>query len=286
MVGVSMFRATYMVIRYIPNILREEFVNVGVLLICPEAKFQGVRAISTFGEGSRVKLLGGGDSWFVHHALSKLGEAVNHHRTGEILGNDHRFLTLQDLGVLWQMYGANNIQLTKPRSAATSDPEAILNQLFQDYVGEQPAASPSRNITRTVINRRVHSTFAEQGLFKLGLEEDWRVPVSTEPTIDYAYRNGVWNCYQSISFAGREQQFSLLVNAYRQIARDAEKSADEAVKKAKFTVLGYKPMQFSKQVKNNLAALKEDKIEVVDFNDAPDIALDIKKHLETHQLVS
>jgi len=285
MVGVSMFRAVYMIIRYIPDTLREEFVNIGVLLACPEADFQGVRAISSFGEGSKVKLLGDGDGYFVRHTLNKLSNIVDKRSTGEILGNDGRCLTPGDSENLWQMYRANNIQLSEPRTAATSDPKATLEQLFQDFVGGQSTISRSSNITRTVINRHVRSVFAEQGLFKLGLREDWRLPVSTEPIVDYAYKNSVWNFYQAISFSGKEQRFSLQTNAYRQVASDAKKSSSEVVAKAGFVVLGYLPAQPSKQVRNNLAALEEDNIKFVDFQEAPDIARDIRTHLQAHQLV-
>lgn len=277
-------QATYMVVRYLPDVPREEFVNVGVVLICPSVGFQGIRVIETFGEGSRAKLLGG-EGLFVRHSLTKLRNAITHNQVDDLLGTKlapEGLLTPSGLSDLQQIY-CNNIRFGPSRTAVTENPALTLEKLYQEYVGEQAVKSEPKSITRTIIRRKVNEVFSQQGLFNLGLTEDWRLPLLTEPTVDLAYKNRVWHCYQAISFAGHERLVTTAVNAYRQTARDARDSQTE-VRDAQFMVLGHKPSNLFRQASNLEAALIHDGIQVADYRDAPQIAQDIKRHLEAHQL--
>lgn len=277
-------QATYMVIRYLPDVPREEFVNVGVVLICPDVSYQGIRVVETFGDGSRAKLLGG-DGFFVQHSLVKLRNAIDHKHVDDLLGKKlapEGRLSPQGMLDLYQIY-CNNVRFSQPRTAVTENPELTLEKLFKEYVGSQQSRPQPKTITRAVIRRSVKEVFSQQGLFDLGLTEDWRLPLITEPTVDLAYKNQVWHCYQAISFAGYERSVTNSVNAYRQTARDARDSGTE-VRDAKFMVLSHKPSTLSKLLSNLEAVLKQDSIEVADYREAPAIAQSIRKDLEAHQL--
>jgi hypothetical protein len=292
MVAMNRMPATYSVIRYVPSVPREEFVNVGVILICPAVSFQAMLTLPDFGKDSRIKALVNTDGLFVRHALNKLDEALRNRSINEILGqfSDPRAnLGVDDLSNLWEMYRTNNIQLSPPRPATTTNPASTLEELFREFVSEPPRGARGRIISRKIIRREVTNVFRQEGLFGAGkVQEEWELPTLTKPTVDLAYQNHVWHCFQAIAFAAAERTVTNDVNAYRSVARDAREGKDleEAVKKAVFTVLADVPRTPNPRVSNLIAALKDDVIEVADYREAPQIAQDIARDLREHDLVA
>ncbi len=280
-------QAFFMVVRYVPHVLREEFVNVGVVLSCPEANFQAIEHLPSFGEDSRAKLFDG-DGLFARHTINKLRNTLQgktlQTMLGEKLAPEGR-MTLEGMSALHHAY-CNNIQFSLPRTVLTGDPATTLESLYAEYVGVQPTKTESKSITRTKIRQHVYSVFDSFGLFSFGsasVSQDWELPIPTEPTVDLAYKSEIWHCYQAISFVVRERDFTNAVSAYRTTARDAQQSTGE-VGNAQFMALVYKPLTLSNKIKNLEAALTHDGIEIADYREAPQIAKDIKKHLEAHQL--
>jgi Protein of unknown function (DUF3037) len=281
-----MFKATYSILRYVPRILREEFVNVGVLLVCPELGFKRVLTLSHFGEGSRVKALRDTDGWFVQHAVGKLRRAFDDGSVNDLLDKPGGApLEAADVQALFEMYRVNNLQLSEPRLYPTNNPEVTLLELFTEFVGEQTQPRQAKSVTRRVIKRDVHSTFMQLGL--LGEDkvmENWELPTLTKPTVDLAYKNDVWHCYQAVSFATHERDMTYAVNAYRQAAHDARASReDETLRKAEFMVLGFVPQDAPQRVSSLLEALRVDEIAFTDYREAPNIAQDIARDLQAHQ---
>ncbi len=131
------FKANYSIIRFIPNILREEFVNVGVILICSEKGYQGIKTLSDFGKGTKVKALDEkADGNFVRHAMTGLRNAIEHKRVSELIGKDlasNGLLELRGFEVLVGSY-QNNIRLTPPKPLLTIDPKATLEEIYKDFV--------------------------------------------------------------------------------------------------------------------------------------------------------
>lgn len=280
-------RATYSVIRYVPSVTREEFVNVGVLLICPQVGFQAMRTLHGFGEGSRIKSFEQTDGLFVRHAMTKLRDALEDKSINATLMKPEADASLEpkDLQNLFEMYQVNNVQFSPPRSVATTEPAVTLEELFQDFVGAAPRSTAPKTVTRTVIRDKAHKEFSQLGLFQLGLQEEWEVPTRTRPKVDFAYLNHVWHSYQAISFTAHEQALTNAVNAYRQTARDAREDSNlpENVRDTKFTVLAHQSTSASVRVRNLIEALEFDRIVVADHRDAADIAKDIERDLREHQ---
>jgi hypothetical protein len=285
-----MHKAIYSVLRYIPDVPREEFVNVGVLLICPELKFQKVLHIPSFGDGSKAKLLMGSDGQFVRHAVGKLARAIENLSINELLGHENpkTLLSLQDLHDLSRIYAANNIQLTPPRSAATVNPEVTLQEIYGWFVAEPIIQKQSNTVNRARILRDVSSQFRQQGLFDAGVQEDWVVPVGTKSRVDLAYQNHVWHCYQAIPFEIAESRLSMSVNAYRSVKRDAQESRDAPpeVQAAKFSVLTLPPKNPQPRVADLIALLKDEGFDILDYRDTGSLTQSIAKDLQAHSPLS
>ncbi|GGR68366.1 hypothetical protein GCM10008959_33110 [Deinococcus seoulensis] len=273
---VTQGRTLYSVIRYVPNILREEFVNVGVLVVSPGQNWHGLRALSSFGEGSRVKLLPGGDGAFVRHAVKALSGALT--RYSEYEWTEERF---RDFTVA---YAANNLQLTAPRPAAVSDAAGLLQMLFTQLVEDVRAERTAPQRGRTVIRDEVRSVFNQSGLFRLGLKEDYILPVRSEPVVDLAYQNGVWHCYQAVAFDVDRRKASSQVNAFRQTVTDARRADDPLLAQGRFTV--FTNNRGDNELRDDLLGLlQEESIEVLDVRDALTEASKIAHDLRSHDLI-
>ena len=285
--AVTKWLAQYAIIRYIPNMLREEFINVGVLLTCPNANYQAVRSLPSFGADSRVKALEGGDGRFVRHAVTKLKNAVEEYGLNRFVGEDIApagQLTFFGLAALIASYH-NNIQLSAPRPVVTTQPERTLEELFQQFVTASDKAARDERVTRQTMRKRVYGVFREQGLFNYSeVQQDVKPPVPA-PKIDLAYQNKVMHYYHLIPFTGTERTYRT-VQSYRMTANDIRDTSalEKIYRDAEFAVLGYYPSE-----KNTLGdtgelleLLQDDGIKTFDYKDAPSIARGILEELRAH----
>ncbi len=278
--------AMYSVLRYVPDVLREEFVNVGVALVCPALEFQQVLVLPHFGAESRIKVFDDTDGQFVRHAVHKLRQAFADKSINELLEKPmQESLVGQDLLTLFEIYRVNNVQLSMPRSVAVTNSLETLQELFAMFVGDMPQPKQAKSVTRKVIRSAVHDVFSQRGLFGENLVlEDWEVPVLTKPIVDFSYLNEVRHCFQAISLEAPDRVMTNAVNAYRQTAHDVrEYSTEDALKNAHFVVLGHVPTQPSTRINTLLEVLKTDQIEFADYREAESIAQDIEVHLQAHQ---
>ena len=283
-------RAQYAIIRYIPNMLREEFINVGVLLVCPEANYQGMRAIPSFGTDSKVKAFEGGDGRFVRHAVTKLKHAVEDHQLGRFVSENaapEGLLTFSGLASLSASYH-NNIQLSEPRPTVTTQPEETLEGLFQQFVTADKNVSGEGRVTRQTMRKAVYSVFREKGLFdRSEVQQDVKPPVPA-PKIDLAYRNNVMHYYHLIPFTDTERTYKT-VQSYRMTANDVRDTShlEKVYRDAKFAVLGYYPpkKEAPEDTEELLELLHNDGIETLNYTDAPKIAQGILEELHAHDIL-
>ena len=283
-------RAQYAVIRYIPNMLREEFINVGVLLVCPAAGYQGIRSIPSFGTDSKIKALEGSDGRFVRHAVSKLKNAVEEHQLERLISGEaapEGLLTLSGLADLSASYH-NNIQLSEPRPTVTTQPKQTLEALFQQFVTAPNKIYKEKRVTRQTMRKKVYGVFREKGLFDHPeVQQDVKPPVPA-PKIDLAYQNNVMHYYHLIPFTDTERT-SKTVQSYRMTANDMRNASDlgKAYRDAEFAVLGYYPpkKEAAEDTEELLELLHGDGIKTLDYTEAPGLAKEILDVLHTHTRV-
>ena len=280
-------RAQYAVIRYIPDMLREEFINVGVLLVCPAADYQAVRSIPSFGTDSKVKALEGGDGRFVRHAVGKLKNAIEERRLKRFIGEDaapEGLLTFSGLAALRASYH-NNIQLSEPRPTITTQPEQTLEELFQQFVTAPDRMRKEERVTRQTMRKKVYGVFREKGLFDHPeVQQDVKPPVPA-PKIDLAYQNNVMHYYHLIPFTDTERTYKT-VQSYRMTANDMRDASGlgKAYRDAEFAVLGYYPpkKEAPEDTEELLELLQSDGIKTLDYTEAPRLAKEILEVLHTH----
>lgn len=286
--AVTRMQAIYAVIRYIPSILREEFVNVGVILVCPEALFQDVLALPSFNKDQRrLSALENVDGYFVQHAITKLSDAATNATFHELVGRTSApegILTASGLADLQRSYH-NNIQLTKPRTALTENPQATLEQLFRTFVAELEPEAPRRTITREKMRAEVTKVFNRFDLFSKYpnrvMEKVQPVPGTTK--VDIYYQNGVAHFYQIIPFVDPGRA-ATAASSYRMVAADV-RSHEEVPEfaEAKFSVFGYygAVQEQAREINDVRERLEDDGIELLDYRrDALNVAEKIRRELD------
>lgn len=202
----------YQVLRYTPNIARDEWVNIGIVLeetAGGGVARQAVRLIEQQSEFARVKRLHPDADEELLRGLA--GDFDSRMRpSGEGVG----YLRKID-GIL-----SNALQLSPERGVLATDFEAELDRLFHNYVSP-PARTRSGIIesTRAWIKQRINDVFLRRRVPKL--ERNIRVDQFTEPgdslRLDYGYRNGARGFVQAVALGRDPAQPKILAYTAKRV---------------------------------------------------------------------
>ncbi len=154
-------QCSYFLVRYVPDVTKEEFINIGVFLSCPGERFLDCVFSDDWRRVSR----------FHQEADAEFLKGLPSHFKQEI--EDHRDDLARYLGEMQQSF-SNLIQLSEARPCLTSNLLAQLQDLFERYVGVR-VASPTEQDTRLYVRQRMTDCFSRYGI--LGHFER-RVPAS------------------------------------------------------------------------------------------------------------
>ena len=170
----------FYLVRYVPNPVRGEFVNIGVLLhepaqnrLWPLRGLESFRRVRRLHPGADLELLAGWERQIEAEAASG----------GDLDGMLER----------WSQF-SSSLELTPPRAVLTADPEAELERLYETYVLEPRLPTQLRAAverSRAWLRRRLYDALGRAGL-RERLES--RVPVaefthSGDPfRFDFGYR--------------------------------------------------------------------------------------------------
>jgi len=148
---------SYFLVRYVPDVTKEEFINIGVLLYCPAEQFLDC----AFSDDSRrVKR-------FHPQADTELFKLLQSDFEQQIGKHE------QDLEAYireMQESYSNLIQLSPPRTCLTADLGAQLQDLFERYLGAR-LAGPIEQDTRMRIKLRMTDCLRRHGVYEHRLFE-------------------------------------------------------------------------------------------------------------------
>lgn len=217
----------YRVLRYTPNLIRDEWVNVGVLLeeIGGAASRRAVRLIEEDAEIARVRRLHPGADENLLRALPADFDARL--RSPEAAA---------DLEKLDQTL-SNVLQFSPARALLAEDFDAELERLYRERVARPPARRGGIvESTREWIRARLHDVFYRHRI--LGkLERGLRVEEFTQPgdpmRLDYGYRyNGTRGYLHPVALGRDPVQAKVLAYTAEQIRRQVAKAEFTAITEA------------------------------------------------------
>jgi len=188
---------SYVVLRYIHDILTGEFVNVGLVMVVPGRPMILTKARKTFGRIKNVFPDLDSDSYKrAIEAIERGMKGVERGLKSEGLfkgdktaGDYARIaLPLDDSSLQWSPIGAG----------LTADPQKTFDQLYQRLVAHYDRPSLRRRSDEDVW-RPVEAKLKEQGI-AIELEPK-RVQGSTDAVeFRHAWKNGRWHVYEPLSF--------------------------------------------------------------------------------------
>jgi hypothetical protein len=185
----------YRMVRYAPDLARDEWINCGVLLYAPERNLLEARCLREESEFARVRRLHPGADV---ELLRSLDAELTMRLAGfhaDVAGHVEK---LHD--VL-----SNLIQLGPQRAVLAADAGEELARLYAEYVAPprrtRPAAAEDSDVAST-IRRQAHAIFAQAGILhalRPARAADYTLPGDTL-RLDFTYRrNGTHGFIQAIS---------------------------------------------------------------------------------------
>lgn len=182
----------YRVLRYTPNLVRDEWVNIGVLLEEAGGSRREARLIQEPGELARVRRLHPAADEDLLRSLPVEFDA----RLADSPPEVEKYIGKLELTL------SNVLQFSPQRGLLAEDFDAEMDRLYRDHV-TPPARTRSGIVesTRAWIRERLRDVFRRHRLAGK-LEKNIRVEQFTQPgdplKLDYAYQNGVRGYLHSI----------------------------------------------------------------------------------------
>jgi Protein of unknown function (DUF3037) len=194
---------TYRILRYVPNLIRDEWVNIGVLL---EDDGSGQRAIKLIEE----------DSEFAR--LRRLNPAMDDSLLRGLAGAFDAELRKPNEAVAAYLEKldqtlSNAVQFSPVKAVLAEDFEAELDRLYQDHVAP-PARARGWIIesTRGWIKSRLNDVFRRRRVPQLtrGIHVEEFTQPGDPLRLDYGYRNGVQGYIQAVALGRDTAQAKVL----------------------------------------------------------------------------
>ncbi len=211
----------YRVLRYTPNLVRDEWFNIGILLLDPSARRLEARLIEDEADYARLRRLHPEADLSVVRALGGyfVAEIARHP------DDPNRWLAELDQTL------SNVLQLSPQRGVLAEDFDSELDRLYSDQV-ESPryraAAAAAVPLSRAGIRNRANEVFRRAGLWDR-IERHTPVAEFTHKgdpmRCDYAYRsNGIRGFVHALALGGDPTQAKALAFTAERIRAKVEKT--------------------------------------------------------------
>jgi hypothetical protein len=199
----------YRILRYTPNLVRDEWVNIGVLVFDPATGERRMRLIEEPAEYARVRRLHPQADEAVlrdlrNHLEDRLAHAGELFFNGDVNAGDNGHANWQKLLAKWDETLSNALQLAPQKGVHASDLDTETERLYADHVTPERAtvrigAPGSRGAMRSYCAQVWKQSRLWDRLEKGLLAEEYTF-AGDPMRIDYAYRrNGTRGFVQTLS---------------------------------------------------------------------------------------
>ena len=253
---------SFFLVRYVPNLVRDECVNLGLFLYSPAERYLGCLFTDDFRRIKRFHPQA--DLEFLRELQEDFEQQIDAHE--------------RDLeGYIREMQESfsNLIQLTPPRTCFLADPQAEIQRLFERYVGQR-VSGPLPQDTRLYVKQRLKTALVRAGVWDLKRFEK-SIPASRwnagDPFVfDYGYKpNGVVKFVHALSLKHDAELAKVLAYTMERV-RARERAELTAVVEG-LAAAGDEPAQFSQRI------LEEGRIAVQPLATLDDYAQSVRREL-------
>jgi hypothetical protein len=201
----------YSVVRYTPDLVRDEWVNIGLLLFDPRTGERRFRLIEEEAEFHRVRRL----HPQADEALLRSLQADLESRFEEAIAPGADFTEWEKTLLKWDATLSNILQLAPPKASFGIDLDAEVQRLYEDHVGLPRSSSRIGQLgSRASLRSHCSEIFRNARLWDR-LQKSVRVAEFTFPgdpmRLDYSYRrNGTRGFVQTLSVSRAPADAKLL----------------------------------------------------------------------------
>jgi hypothetical protein len=221
---------SYRLLRYVPNLIRDEWLNIGVLLEDSDGTRRAMRVIEDDAEIARVRRLHPAADDALLRALPSEFDARFQKSGAEAIA---KYLAKLDQTL------SNALQLSPQKGVLSEDFDAELDRLYHDHVAPPPRTRGGiLESTRGWIKARLNDVFRRRRVPRLA--RNIRVEEFTQPgdpmRLDYGYTNGVRGYLQAVALGRDTAQAKVLAYTAERIRvrlPDAEFTAITEVEPAR-----------------------------------------------------
>jgi len=218
----------YHILRYVPDLVRDEWVNIGVLVFNPETGDRRLRLIEDQDEYNRVRRL---HPWADEALLRALRDDLENHLDSGIVGKPADRGPASDIpwqNVLskWEDTLSNALQIAPQKGILADDLDAEVERLYADHVAvPRRGVRPGLPSGRAVIRSYCAQVFRQARIWDR-VEKSVRVAEFTFPgdpaRLDYSYRrNGTRGFVHTLSVTRAPQDAKTLSYNVKHIAEKA-----------------------------------------------------------------
>jgi hypothetical protein len=195
----------YMLVRYAPDAVKNEFVNVGVVLMERSGEFAGVRFTKDW---RRVRCM---DPDADIESLAALEGDLYGHLRADSQSRATTFARFDEIL-------SNALQMTSPKALETPSPEAELDILASTFLERPKRARGARQSGRQMLVAQMQDAFETAGVWK-AMTHPVPAALYTRPgdplKIDCAYRpNGVVRLFHAVAVASEPESAKILAFSY------------------------------------------------------------------------
>ena len=214
----------YRILRYTPNLVRDEWVNIGVLLYDPQTGERRLRMIEEQEEYSRVRRLHPQADEVLLRALRE--ELEDRFQSAAANAGKGHAGNWQQLLAKWDDTLSNALQLAPQKGVFAADLDAELERLYADHVAPQRTpgrvgAPGSRATMRSYCSQVFRQARLWDRLQKSVRAEEFTFP-GDPMRLDYSYRrNGTRGFVQTLSVTRAPADAKLLAYTAERITAKA-----------------------------------------------------------------
>jgi hypothetical protein len=251
----------FLLMRYVPDPFKNEFINIGVLLLARDDDFAGVRFTRDWG---RVRCL---DPQADIDILEALESDIREQLQSGPESRKQIVYRLQDTL-------SNGLQIAEPKALLSASPQRDLDELARTYLERSHPKREVRLGARQRIVSRMQDAFESAGVWD-SLNKKIRAAKYTRPgdplKIDLGYRpNGVIRLFHAVSLATEPDSAKILSFSYPLLAEGIAR-----VEKAKtdFTAVVEDDLDREDEaIQFAVETLEKTSIHVVGLSQMPDLA--------------
>ncbi|HPE56704.1 MAG TPA: DUF3037 domain-containing protein [Bacteroidales bacterium] len=277
-----MKKLQYQIVRYLHDRVTAEFVNVGIIVYQPESKFLQGKFINKFSRLAQFFTDVNGTYLLstLRHFEKEID--ISAKRLVELFSN---YTSLEEITSSILPKDDSALICSELEFAIDIDPQSTLDDLFDRLVNRYTHVADKEYHDDNYVWRKVYKKYFDKYDLTSKLRPHTITTRHDHIEFDKAWKNGVWNCYQTLSFdLKRNDSIKNKVYKWSGILKELEES-DQELNLFFLTVPPRKNGIMHKFIEDTLIRGEKEKlkVQIIEEKEADEFVAKAKNEIEAHQ---